>query len=189
MKSCLLILLLGCTATQAFCQQSPQLKIDTTAQSEQDLIKWTHDLYDMGQVFTKDSFIVSQEFKKAMQDTAYRLLLYPKKYTWQAAIALMKGLELKKAFWYLIKLYGNDTANRRYVIGTVLALDSKLDLDKALTAAFYTYGLGDPDVCTIKNNRPEITRPDIVQKELNDVKQICVYIRAKRQPGNSNNSK
>jgi len=120
-----------------------------------------------------------------LKDSVYRKSVYPEVYTWPAAVGLMNRMELKKAFWYLINLYETDTAHRNIIVGTFLLYDSLVDMDKILLNTFYTYGLTDPRYCRIKNNKPDIFRPDIMEKKLRTTKEIVGYVWANRQRKNN----
>ena len=85
-------------------------------------------------------------------------------------------MELKKGFWYLINLYIIDTTNKDLVVQSLVPFDRMLDMQKVLTSTFYTYALLDPKVCTYKNGKPVITRPDIVEMRFNKLKEIISYI-------------
>jgi len=143
--------------------------------------EWVNNLYDAGISMNKDSIHISDEAKKVMQDSSYRTLIFPIAYTWPQAIAFLKQMELKKAFWYLIKLYIQDSSNKSLVIQTVLPFDKAFEMDKVLISTFYTYALLDPQVCIFKNSKVEITHPDILEKEFSQVKEIAAYISANRK--------
>lgn len=164
-----------------FSQANTVLKIDTTQASVQYWSKWTNNLYDMGVETNKDSFFVKKEVLKLMTDSAYRKAVYPARYEWAGAVSLMKQLDLKAAFWHLINLYQDDKANRNLVMGTFALYDSLIDMDKVLLSTYYTYALPDPRVCRIVNGKPDIYRPDILEKELATTKEIAGYIWAYRK--------
>ena len=143
----------------------PYSKIDTTAESEKFWSAWLNDLYDPGVVMEKDSIKINDEAKKIILDSNYRNLIYPATYTWQATTFLLKRMELKKGFWYLINLYAADTANKKMVIESLVPFDQMMDMEKVMVSTFYTYALLDPTICSIKNGKPLITRPDIIERE------------------------
>lgn len=138
------------------------------------------ELYEPGISKNKDSMHISAEAKKVMQDSNYRTLIFPNSYTWPSTQAFLNQMELKKAFWFLIKLYVQDTLNRELVIKTILPFDKTFETDKVLISTFYTYALLDPAVCTFKNNKIKITRPDILENEFNKVKEMIAYVTSYR---------
>ena len=85
-------------------------------------------------------------------------------------------MELKKGFWYLINLYAADTANKKLVIDALVPFEQMMDMEKVMVSTFYTYALLDPKVCNISNGKPVIKRPDIVEKEFGQLKEIIAYI-------------
>ena len=151
-------------------------KIDTTAEREKYWNTRFKDLYELGVVMDKDSIKINDEARKIILDSNFRKLIYPSAYTWEATTHLLKAMELKKGFWYLINLYNIDTANKKLVIETLIPFDEMMDMEKVMVSTFYTYALLDPRYCTIKNGKPVITRPDIVEKEFGQLKEIIGYI-------------
>jgi hypothetical protein len=94
-------------------------------------------------------------------------------------------MELKKAFWQMINLYQDDTSRRNLVVGSFILYDSLMDMDKVLLNTFYTYAFADPAVCRIKNGKPDIFRPDLLEKKLRITREIIGYIwyyRKNRKP-------
>ena len=138
------------------------------------------ELYEPGISKLKDSMHISAEARRVMQDSNYRTLIFPAEYTWAKAQSFINQLELKKAFWFLIKLYAQDTVNRELVIRTILPFDKTFETDKVLISTFYTYALLDPSICSFINNKIKITRPDILEREFNKVKEMIAYIKAYR---------
>ncbi len=67
------------------------------------------------------------------------------------------------------------------VLGTFALYDSLIDMDKALLGAYYTYAFPDPRVCRLKNGKPDIYRPDILEKGLATTREIAGYIWTYRQ--------
>ena len=134
------------------------------------------ELYEPGISMNKDSMHISAESKKVMQNANYRALIFPDAYTWQSARQFLTQLDFKKGFWYLIKLYAADTANRPLVIQTILAYEKAFEINKVLTSTFYTYALLDPKVCVFKNDKIKITRPDILEGSFNKLKEMTNYI-------------
>ena len=148
--------------------------------------QWFDNLYEMGVEVKNDSIYVKEEVIKLFTDSAYRSAAYPDNYNWPQALALLNKMELKKAFWHMINLYGKDSATNSFVIGTFIAYDSLVQMDKALLATYYTYGFADPRISRLKNNKPDIFRPDLLEQGLSRVKEIIAYIwffREKNKPG------
>ncbi|MEL6987669.1 MAG: hypothetical protein AAGK97_07530, partial [Bacteroidota bacterium] len=116
---------------------------------------------------------ISKEVQELLADESSMNIMYPDTYSWETALALMNQMMLKPAFWYLINLYSTD---KEKVMKVVLQYDSIIEMDKALISAMYTYGMIDPSVATIQNNKPEITRPDIAESKLAIVKEMVKYI-------------
>ena len=143
------------------------------------------DLYQRGVEMEKDSIRINAEARRILTDSAYRRIIYPTAFSWPAAQELLKRMELKIAFWYLINLYMADTINRKLVLNTLIPFDQLFEMDKVLTSTFYTYALLDPAVCTISNGRPEILHPDRAEYKFHKVKEIIGYIQEyrKTKPG------
>lgn len=174
---CYLSMFLAVTAQE---RDKQQLSNSVTISKENYWNEQLQELYEPGISMSKDSMYVSTEAKKVMQDSAYRALIFPAAYKWPTATQFLKQLEFKKGFWYLIKLYAQDTANRQLVVETIIAYDNFFEITKALTGTFYTYALLDPNVCIFKNNKIKITRPDILEGEFNKVKEMIAYITSYR---------
>ncbi|MBL0154255.1 MAG: hypothetical protein IPP93_12515 [Chitinophagaceae bacterium] len=168
------LVLLLCLAELS--QAQPFMKIDTTRESVAYWQHWLGDLTEMGVDKTKDSFFVREEVVKMMKDSAYRKTIYPTAYNWPAVTELLGKMELKKAFWHMINLYETDTAHRDIVVGTFLLYDSLLDMDKILLSTYYTYAFTDPEVCRIKNNKPDIFRPDILERKLRTTRELVSFV-------------
>ena len=137
---------------------------------------WTKNLFDPGISVDGDSLHINEEAKKLILDSQYRKNTYPEKYNWPQAIQLLNNMDLKKAFWHMLNLYRTDTTHRTLVVQTFIIYDSVVDMEKLLVNSFYTYALTDPEVCVFKNGKPNIVRPDILEKKLNDVKEITAFI-------------
>jgi hypothetical protein len=145
--------------------------------------KWIDNMYEFGVVIKGDSIFISEEARRVANDTTYRKFIYRDVYNWQETVYLMKNMQMKIGLWHMINLWEADTANRKYVLEYVLNLDQVLAMDRVLVAVFYTYGLLDSQVGYIKNGRPTITRPDIVERKLavtNTIVQHVLMERAKR---------
>ena len=156
--------------------------INNTVSNQQ----WLDNLYEMGVEVKNDSMYVKEEVIKLFTDSAYRSTVYTDSYNWPQAVALLNKMELKKAFWHLINLYGKDSATDSYVVGTFIAYDSLVQMDRALLATYYTYAFADPRISRLKNNKPDIFRPDLLEQGLSRVKEIISYIwffREKRKTG------
>ena len=70
------------------------------------------------------------------------------------------------------------------VIGTLVLYDSLVEMDKLLINAYYTYAFTDPRVCRVKNGKPDIFRPDLLEKNLMVTKEIINNVRMYRQRKN-----
>lgn len=134
------------------------------------------DLNIKGIDVSKDSLIVSEEFIRLLNDTVFRKSIYPTNYTWEQTIEYIKTKELKEALWYLINLYPTSDKNKELVIKSVIAYDGLLKMDKVLINTFYTYAFTDPESSIMVNNTPEITKPDILERKLETVKELILYI-------------
>jgi hypothetical protein len=170
-----IICFLGVTATTN-AQQTIAAKADTVTIMEKYWTGWLADLYDAGVVMDNGTVKISDEARQVIQDSNYRKVIFPATYSWQAATYLLKQMDLKQGFWYLINLYKTDTAHQKLVIETFVNFDKVMDMQKVLTSTFYTYALLNPAVCTIKNDKPVIIRPDIVEKDFAQLKEIIRYI-------------
>lgn len=153
---------------------------DSVMKAESAFSNWYKGLTEMGVEKSRDSFYIREEVFKLLKDPAYRQSVY-QPYSWASVNALLNKMELKKAFWQMINLYRQDTANRRMVIGTMLLYDSLIDMDKALISSFYTYAFADPELCRLKDNRPEIFRPDLLEQKLRSTREIVSYIWRQRE--------
>lgn len=163
--------------------QQPQtiMQLDTTRESREYWSRWLTDQFEMGVEQINDSLFIREEVIKILKDSIYRNSVYPKKYDWPIALKLMKAMDLKKAFWHLINIYMTDTASHSMIIGTVVLYDSLMDMGKMLVNAYYTYAFTDPRVCRIQNGKPDIFRPDLLEKHLNVTKEIIHHIWFYRQ--------
>lgn len=136
-----------------------------------------------------DSLIIDDEVLRLLNDSEYRKLVYPAKYEWPSAIRLMQQMELKKAFWHLINLYHAAPESRNLIVTTVVMYDSIVPMDKVILNSFYTYSFADPRVCRVKNGKPEIFRPDLLQDLLANTREIVsniVYYRDQKQKNRAN---
>ena len=67
--------------------------------------------------------------------------------------------------------------------------DEILPMDKVMLSSFYTYSFADPRVCRVKNGKPDIFRPDLLQDLLATTREIVsniVYYRNQKQTGKPN---
>lgn len=182
-----IVFLISCTVLWLTGYSQPQtvMPVDTTKESRVYWDKWIKDLYDMGVDQKSDSLLINREVMRLVKDTQYRNSIYPVKYNWSDVVKLMKVMELKKAFWHLINIYADDSASRRMVLGTLVLYDSLVAMDKLLLSAYYTYAFTDPRVCRVKNGKPDIYRPDLLEKNLIVTKEIInnimMYRRKKNQ--------
>jgi hypothetical protein len=138
-------------------------------------------LGEMGVEIKNDSLVVRPEVIMLFTDSAYRKAAYPDQYSWQEAIMLMQKMELKLAFWHLLNLYDTDTAHRSLVLGTFVAYDSLMSMDKILLSTFYTYAFADPRIARLVNNKPDIFRPDLLERGLARLKDIIMQVWFYRQ--------
>lgn len=142
---------------------------------------WLVELAEKGFEIKDDSLIVSKEFQKIRQDSAYRKLLYPETYTWTKTTDLIQTQQLKQAFWFIINLYPKSEKNKEMAVRSVLAYEKVFKMDEILLNTFYTYSFMDPEVSEIKDGIHEITRPDIMEAKLRNVKEIVGYIYSYRK--------
>jgi len=148
------------------------MHVDSTKESREYWEKWMNDLFEMGVEKKDDSVFIKEEVVRLVNDSAYRNSIYPEKYDWATVLNLMKQMELKKAFWQMINIYMTDTATRPMLLGTLVLYDSLIAMDKMLLNAYYTYAFTDPRVCRITNGKPDIYRPDLLEKHLNVTKEM-----------------
>lgn len=153
-----------------------RVPVDTSRQSVEYWQNWLSDLTTHGVERKKDSFFVREEVVRLLRDTAYRQTVYPDVYNWPSVTRLLDRMELKKAFWHLINLYQTDSAHRNLVLGTVAVYDSVIDMDKVLLSTYYTYAFTDPRVCRIVNGKPDIFRPDLLERKLRVTREIIGYV-------------
>ena len=189
MKFRLLVLFLGLSLA-GVCQQFQSVQSpDTAAQDRKLQEKWLKDLFEMGVEKKNDSVYVREEVIRLVKDSAYRNSVYPEKYSWATVVPLLQKMELKKAFWHLINVYMADTSTRSMVVGTFMLYDSLIDMEKILINSYYTYAFTDPRVCRIKNDKPEIYRPDLLEKSIYSTKELIYYInyfREEKKKGRKN---
>jgi hypothetical protein len=142
---------------------------------------WLADLSEKGIRKSGDTVITSKEFQKVLKNKEYRELLYPKKYTWEVALSLMKSNYLRQSFWYFINLYPENKTNKELIVKSIVAYDEIFKMDEMVINTFYTYIFMDPEISIIKDGKPEIIRPDILEKKLGYVKEMVSYVRYYRK--------
>ena len=164
------------TSLTAF-SQNKNLNNNDEKQIQEDLIlDWLTDLSEKGLDISNDSLKIGKELKKVLNDKNYRETIYPESYTWEQALYLIKNHELKIAFWFFINIYSIDDENKELVIRSILAYDKVFKMDELMVNAFYTYAYLDPTVSKLKDGKPEIVRPDLMEEKLQNVKEIVSYI-------------
>jgi len=145
------------------------------------VLTWLADLNEKGLEIIGDSLIMGREFQKVMNDAEYRKLIYPETYKWDEALLFLKNKYLKQAFWIFINLYSENENNKQLVLKSVLAYDELLEMDEMMVNSFYSYCFMDPQISVIKEGKPEIDRPDILEAKLRNVKEIVSYIHVYRK--------
>ncbi len=180
MKSLLLIIMLGITCPYAFSQDST-LVDNVSLKDEAYWKNWISDLYEVGVEQTKDSLKISSDVKKIMLDSNYRKFIYPAKYTLPVVSELMKQMEIKKAIWYLINMYAQDKNTKSLVLQIIVPFEQGMEIDKVLISTFYTYAMTDPQVAKINKGKVEISRPDLLEKKFNAMKELAAAVVAQRK--------
>ena len=137
---------------------------------------WIDNIYQHGVSMTEDSVFLSIEAQRLIVDQPFRSIVYPQNYSWPVALDLIKKNEIKIAFWHLLNLYLINDENKNLVVKSILTYDKVLDMEKALVSTFYSYCYTDPEIGSIKNGRPEITAPHLLEKKLQAVRDIIYYI-------------
>lgn len=157
-------------------QPQPVIHIDTSLNNRKLWEKRLQDVFDMGIEKKGDSLVIREEVIKLVNDSVYRNSIYPPKYEWAGALAFLKAMDLKKAFWHMMNIYMTDSSSRQFVLSTFVLYDSLMEMDKILLNTFYTYAMTDPRVCRISNKKPAIIRPDLLEKNLMLTKEIIYSI-------------
>ncbi len=173
----------------AFSQPQSFMRVDTSKQSIEHWQKWLEDLNSKGVEQKNDSFFVKEEVVKLLKDSNYRKSVYPAQYNWPDVVKLLNQMELKKAFWHLINLFITDSTHRDIIVGTFVLYDSVMDMDNILLNTYYTYAFTDPEVCRLVNNKPDIFRPDLLERKLRVTRQIVNYIWINRKNKKGNQKK
>ncbi len=176
MKSTLLLIFI-CVPFLLFSQQKKDSLVGTVDKEKTELQNWLKFLSEKGIEKKGDSIVVSEEYLRVLNDNQYRLIVYPKKYSWEIVAALIKLKQLKITFWQLINLYSSNEENKETVLKTIVMYDRVFPMDTMLVAAFNTYIYLDPEVSVIKNGDSEITRPDILEEKLRNLNEIINYMK------------
>lgn len=174
-KNFLLLTLAFCLLS--FSQDKNSKSITVSKKDAVNTLDLLQTLNEKGLDMSKDSIIESEEFKRIINDKEYRNSIYPETYTWEHTIAYIKSKELKKAFWYLINIYPTSDKNKELVLKSVITYDQLVKMDEVMINTFYTYSFTDPTISEIKDGKPEIIRPDILEIKLNNVKEIVTYVK------------
>lgn len=186
MNRLLLLLSLVCLSLTGFGQgqptaHNPVLSDSNRVAAEAQWVAWQKDLYEMGVSVQHDSIRISPVVKQLFTDSLIRKGAYPTVYTWPVTVGLLQRMELKQAFWHLINLYPTDSTSRHLVLQSVLAYDKMIDMNKAIVSSFYTYAFADPTISALVNGKPDIRRPDLLDKKLHVVREITEYVTAYRK--------
>lgn len=152
----------------------------TTHQQETAAKKWIDNLYEMGIKMEGDSMLLTEEARLVATDSAFRTVVFRDPYTWETANYLFSIQQYKIAFWHLINIYTRDPESRENVVKYILTFDNALQMDKALTGAFYTYAFFDPEVAFMTNGKPDVGHPEILDEKLARVRELVNYIVAYR---------
>ncbi len=173
----ILLLFIFCFPILIFSQSSETEKYDKNKEvNDAAMINWLTDLNEKGVEVTKDSVKLGKELQRVLIDENYRVSIYPKIYTWEQTVVFIQKEELKKAFWFLINLYPINDKNKEMVIKSVVAYDKLFKMDEIMINTFYTYSFVDPEINIIKDGKPEINRPDILEAKLRNVEEIVNYL-------------
>lgn len=168
-----------------FSQETDSLAIRKKQLQDTQTLTWLAELSEKGMEISGDSIKTSKEFKRVLADEKYRNLLYPKKYNWDVALFFMKKNMLKQTFWYFINLYPQSTSNKELVMKSILAYEKYLKMDEIMINTFYTFCFMDPEISIIKEGKPEIIHPDVLEKKLSNVKEIVTFIKSYRVKENA----
>lgn len=164
------------------CAQSSKVSNKDSTNAAIAFVKaWEKDFLDVGFLLGKDSLHINEEAKRLILDSQYRKRTYPVQYNWPEAIGLMNKMELKKAFYHLINLYRTDTVHKELALQTFVLYDSLVDMEKILVNSFYTYALTDPQISILKNGKPVVVHPEILEAKLETVKEMIEIIKYNRK--------
>ncbi len=186
MKNILLIIFFCCAGLIGKSQDSTIMNKAAALEKEKFWQNWLNDMYEVGVEQHDDSLKISDEVKKIVIDKEYQKTLYPATYTIPGAGALMKNMEIKKAMWYLINVYGQSEETNKVVMNIILPFEQGLEMDKVLVSTFYTYALVDPQIGSVVNGKVQISRPDLLEQKFNNLKEMIAYIIAQRKTQNKN---
>ncbi|WP_143031826.1 hypothetical protein [Flavobacterium gillisiae] len=157
--------------------QTAEINLDQISnQNKMKMARWYLEVTEKGIVTTDDSIKFSKEFIKVLNEKDYRDSLFPETYSWVQALHYVKHQQLRQAFWSFINLYPENETNKELVIKSILAYDEVFKMDEMLVNVFYTYSFMDPEISIIKDGRPEIVRPDILEEKLGNVKEMVAYV-------------
>ena len=180
MKTFLTTIMLFCIGVTALSQHgatTPHQNADAEAAAMQ---QWIHNLYEVGVIVSHDTFTITEEARHVASDSVLRSVIYPQQYNWSEAQYLLKNMHIKVGLWHLINLYRENEANHEAVVKMVIGLEEVFDMQKALTAAFYTFIFFDPEASDIVNDKPVIHRPDILDEKLAAVRAILKQVMIQR---------
>jgi len=141
---------------------------------------WLANLYEIGVTVKGDSLVISDEAKQVAINPDLRKIIYPAVYSWQQAQALLVQMQIKVGVWYMINLYAEGGENKNAILQYILALDRKVDMEKVLVSSFYTYIFFDPQASTMKDGKPEILHPEILENKLAVINELSRYVQAAR---------
>jgi hypothetical protein len=173
-------LVIVCLAVQFSLAQTAMQNHKFTQADEAAVQEWLKNLYEIGVVVENDTFIVREEARLAATDSLLRSIVYAHEYNWANAQYLLKQMHIKIGLWHLINLYLESETNRPAVLKYIISLDGVFDMQKALTASFYTYIFFDPAAGTLVNGKPVINRPDILDEKLIAVRDMTAQVMAHR---------
>ena len=157
-------------------QDINNLEAKLSKEESANVLKWYLEITEKGIEKIGDSVIYSKEFIKVLNDENYRSFIFPKEYNREVAAYLIDNKNLKQAFWYLINIYPQNEDTKKIVIQSVIAYDKVFKMDEVLVNTFYTYSFMDPEISVVKDGKPEIVRPDILEAKLANVKQMVAHI-------------
>lgn len=161
--------------------QSSLSNTPVSAAQEAAAQKWLADLYQTAVEYKGDSVILNAEAKRILSDSTYYSFLYPKQYDWRTVQVLLKRMNLKQAFWYLINLYRSEPENKELILKTIIPFDTMMEMDKIIVTTFYSYISFDPEVTTLVDGKPAaVNRPDIAEQKMLAAKEIVGHVLAHR---------
>lgn len=176
-----IVLFICCLPFVCLSQTSKKTNIELSNEKRVEILKWYLDTTEKGIEKTGDSIKTGKEFQKVLTDENYRASIYPDTYKWEQALIFIKKQEIKQAFWFFINLYPENETNKKLIVQSILAYDEVFKMDEMMVNTFYTYSFMDPEISVIKEGKPEIIHPDILEEKLRNVKEIVGYILAYRK--------